>query len=142
MAGSKHLSAAQLHGLRKVGDILIPGDGRFPSFSASAAIEHVDRMADHMSPSDRDGVKFLCTVFRILPSALVRAIMALTEQQRYLPSFLGTPCRLVNIGIKGVVMSLYYSDLGSGPSIHALLDYDAKIVEPDAEGSAAPGGAA
>jgi hypothetical protein len=109
MAGSKHFSEAQ--------------------FSASGAIDHADRMADHMNPSDRDGVKFLCTVFRILPAALVRAIMTLTEQQRSLPSFLGTPCRLVNIGIKGVVMSLYYSDLGDGPSIHALLDYDAKVVE-------------
>lgn len=129
MATSRHFSAAQLAGLRKVGDVLIPGDGDLPSFSGSGALEHIDRMADYMSTGDRDGVKFLASLFRYLPTPAVRALMWLSEQQEHLPGPLGTGARLVNIGVKGVVMSLYYSDVGEGASVHAVIGYDARIVE-------------
>ena len=139
MATSRHFSAAQLSGLLKVGDVIIPGDEALPSFSASGALEHIDRMADYMSPGDRDGVKFLASLFRYLPTALVRGIMWVSEQQKVLPGPLGTAARLVNIGIKGVIMSLYYSDVGNGPSVHAIIGYDARIVEQPASHSASAG---
>ena len=41
--------------------------------------------------------------------------MALTEKQRSLPEPLGQVCRMINLGLKGVVMTLYYSDLGTDP---------------------------
>jgi hypothetical protein len=133
MAGSSFFGKTQLRGLAKVGDILIPGDAEFPSFTASKSIDQVDRMLEYMSPSDRDGVQFLCTLFRFCPRFAVRGIMWLSERQP--PGPLGAACRMVNIGVKGVVMSLYYSDIGAGPSIYALIGYDAKVVEPQPEES-------
>lgn len=128
---SKHLTATQLAGLRRVGDVLIPGDADLPSFSRSGAIEHVDRMLDYMYESDRNGVKALLTLFRFTPKFKIRWIMTLTEKGRSLPGPLATACRMINLGVKGVVMTLYYADVGDGPSVLDVIHWDSKIVERD-----------
>jgi hypothetical protein len=133
MTISKHLNPTQLAGLRKVGDVLIPGDDELPSFSRSGSIEHVDRMLDYMYEFDRNGVKALLTLFRFTPRFKIRWIMALTEKQASFPEPLATLCRMVNLGLKGVVMTLYYSDLGPGPSVLEIIHWDSKVVERDEE---------
>lgn len=134
MSPSKHLSDTQMRGLAKVGDVVVPGDDLLPSFTASGAPDHVDRMLDHMTDFDRDGVKLLLTVFRFLPGFLIAAILTLAGRDKSFPGPLGAACRMVNIGIKGVVLSLYYSDLGPQPRILPAIGYDAKIVVRDREG--------
>jgi hypothetical protein len=128
MSRSAYLSALQRRGLGRVGDVLIPGGGEFPSFSASGVRDQVDRMLAYMYPGDRDGVKMLLSVCGVLPKPLVRGLMALSERHRAMPEPIAAVLRLLNTGIKGVVMTLYYSDIGMGPSIHALIGYDAKVV--------------
>lgn len=130
MTTSRWLSAAQLRGLRKVGDLVVPGDDEFPSFSQTGAIAHVDRMLDYVHTSDRDGLRFVFGLFRVLPKPVVWLILALSDRHRWLPGPLGAAARQVNLGVKGVVMTLYYSDIGSGRSIHELIGYDAKVVVP------------
>ena len=131
MTTSKHLTAGQLAALQRLGDILVPGDSEFPSFSQSGSIEHVDRMLDYMYESDLSGVKALLSIFRFTPSFLIRGIMLLTEKQGSVPEPLGQVFRMANLGLKGVVMTLYYSDLGAGPSVLEVIHWDSKIVERD-----------
>jgi acyl-CoA reductase-like NAD-dependent aldehyde dehydrogenase len=133
MSAVQLLTPAQLTGLRRVGDVLVPGDEVMPSFSAAQCAEQVDRLLVSMSQSDRDGVRLLLGIFRFLPRFVLRAILALTEHHARFPGPVATGLRLVNIGIKGVVMTLYYSDVGSEPSIHELLRWDPKVVERGAE---------
>ncbi|MCK6553169.1 hypothetical protein L6Q96_01080 [Candidatus Binatia bacterium] len=130
MTTSRWLSAGQLRGLRKVGDIVMPGNDEFPSFSQSGAIAHVDRMLDYVKDSDRDGLRLVFGLFRVLPGPAVRSILALSERHRWLPGPLGAAARQINLGVKGVVFTLYYSDVGSGRSIHELIGYDAKVIAP------------
>ena len=132
MTTSRWLTAGQLRGLRKVGDLVIPGDGVFPAFSETGAITHVDRMLDYVHPADRDGLRLVFGLFRLLPRPAVWLILALSERHRWLPGALGAAARQVNLGVKGVVMTLYYSDVGTGRSIHELIGYDAKVVVPAA----------
>ena len=127
---SRWLNAGQLHGLRKVGDIVIPGDGEFPSFSQSGVMAEVDRMLDYLHASDRDGLRLVFGAFRFLPGPVIRGIMALSERHRMLPGPLGAAARQINLGVKGVVMTLYYSDVGTGRSIHELIGWDAKVSGP------------
>jgi acyl-CoA reductase-like NAD-dependent aldehyde dehydrogenase len=127
----------QLKGLLKIGDVLIPGDDVLPSFSASGCATAAPRMLPYLNEGDRRGVELLLAVFRFLPRFAVRALFWLTEQHRTLPEPLAAPLRLANLGVKGVVMTLYYSDVGSGSSVHAAIGWDAKIVETGATSSAA-----
>lgn len=129
MNTSRLLSETQFKGLLKAGDILIPGDDDLPSFSASACAAQIDRMLPHMTESDRSGFKILLAVFRFLPRFAVRGLLALTEQHRRFPDVIGGLLRMMNIGVKGAVMTLYYSDIGEGRSINEIIGWDAKIVE-------------
>jgi len=135
MTTSRLLTANQFKGLLKAGDILIPGDADLPSFSASGCAAQVDRMLPHMTESDRSGFQILLAVFSFLPRFAVRGILALTEQHRRFPDAIGGALRMMNIGVKGSVMTLYYSDLGEGRSIFEVIGWDPKIVErePDEE---------
>ena len=131
------MTPRQLAGLMKVGDILIPGDGDMPSFSASGCAGEVDRMLDYMNESDRSGLTSVLGVFGTLPKAAVRGLFALTEQHQRVPEPAAAPFRMANLGIKGVVMTLYYSDIGEGSSIFERIHYDAKVVAPEAAAAAA-----
>jgi aldehyde dehydrogenase (NAD+) len=110
----------------KAGDILVPGDDRFPRFSRTTFIQEIDRIADYMTDSDREGFKSLMALFAILPRWLVAGILHLSEASEKLPAFLRTPMRLINIGVKGVVLTLYYSDVGPEPRIFPIIEWDAK----------------
>lgn len=129
----KKLSTIQYRGLLRVGDVIVPGDGEFPSFTRSGVAAHADRMLDYMTDSDLAGVRFLFTLFTFLPKPLIRGLLWLTDRDRSLPGPLGAACRMIRIGVKGVVTTLYYSDFGDqSPSILDRIHWDAKIVERDA----------
>jgi hypothetical protein len=123
----KLLTSRQYAGLLKVGDILIPGDNDLPPFSSTLCAVEADRMLAHMYPDDRAGVRMLLGIFGLLPRFLIHAVYWLTEQHASLPEFLAAPLRMANLGIKGVVMTLYYSDVGIGRSIFTLIGWDARV---------------
>jgi hypothetical protein len=129
MSAPGPLSALQRRGLLRVGDVLIPGDQDFPSFSRSGCAQQAERMFDFMHEEDRSGVQTLLAAFALLPRVLIRGLMALTERHRAFPAPIGAVLRLINTGVKGVVMTLYYSDVGVGASVYQLIGYDAKVVE-------------
>ncbi len=138
---SRYLSTSQLAGLLKVGDMMIPGDNELAPFSESGSVEHVDRMLEFMTDSDRQGVKLLFAMFCFMPTILVRGIMTLADRKQHLPGLLGAPLRMINIGVKGVVMSLYYSDVGDA-GIYDVMGWTPKVVERPDEEVSQPGSGA
>ncbi len=128
------LSPTQFAGLLKVGDLMIPGDGELPSFSASGCARHADRMIAHMNPGDRAGVALLLGVFRFLPGVVLRTLLRLTDRHAAFPEPVAAGLRTVNLGVKGVVMTLYYSGLDAQGAILRGIKWDAKVVErPDSD---------
>jgi hypothetical protein len=108
------LSGNQSRGLRRIGDVMIPGDGEMPSFSASGCATHADRMLDHMYDDDRASVCAVLTLCAFLPRFAIRGLLSLTEKHGSAPEPVAGLLRMANLGIKGVVMSLYYADVGTG----------------------------
>jgi hypothetical protein len=135
---SSWLSPAQLAGLVKVGDVLVPGEGDLPSLSASNCAAAADRLFAHMAPADRDAVRIVLGVFRWLPRPVLYAIFWLTSRHRVAPEPLARVLRLVNLGVKGIVMTLYWSDVGEGRSVHEAIGWDARVVETELEAAATP----
>jgi hypothetical protein len=126
---SRHLDERRMRGLLKLGDVVIPGDERMPSFSRSGCAAHADRMLDFMSPRDGDGVKGLLALVAILPRPLVSGLLRLLALLRRIPGRAGAPFRMAEIGIKGVVMSLYYSGVGESADVLGALGWRANVVE-------------
>jgi acyl-CoA reductase-like NAD-dependent aldehyde dehydrogenase len=133
MEAQNVLTRTQRAGLLKLGDALIPGDGDLPSFSAAGCADEIHRMLPYMTESDRQGAMIVLTVFRFLPAFLIRAIVALTDYNRYFPGPLGGALRLIQIGVKGMVMTLYYSDIGSGTPLFPRIGWDAEVVQHEGE---------
>lgn len=121
------LSAWQRAGLLRVGDVLIPGDGDLPSFSASGADRHIDRMLPYMYEADRRGALAALTLLRPMPRPLIRALLALTDHHQRFPGPLGAALRMLGIGVKGIVYSVYYSGAEPRARVHEVLGWDAVV---------------
>ena len=109
------LTDLQRRGLLRLGDVVIPGDAVLPSFSESGAAGGIDRMLPYMHESDRESLLLLLAACAALPRPAVRALVATATRGDRAPAPLAGVLRMANIGIKGVVCSLYYSDIATGP---------------------------
>lgn len=127
---SKHFNARQISGVLQLGDAVIPGDKRFPRFSETEFVREIDRMLDYMESADRDGLGLLMNLFSVTPKWCIRLILKLCEFEQKLPQSIGTPFRLIQLGLKGVIFTLYYSGIddqeGHGKRIHKLIGWDAQ----------------
>ncbi len=133
---SRYFTPRQLIGLEKTGDVILPGTDRSPAFSQTGCITAVDRMAAHLNPGDLAGLAMVLTVFRWSPQWLIRGVLGLCTRSARFPGFLGAGLRTLEIGIKGAVMSLYYSNLRgpnpTGTPVFDAIGWDARIAAPDA----------
>jgi hypothetical protein len=101
---SQFLGPRELSALERIGDLMLPGDSEFPSFSQTGCIAFVDDLLRSMDPKDRDDLKTLLRALSILPFPLLRAVLKLCRTC-WTPTL-----RLVELGLKGLVLSLYYSN--------------------------------
>ena len=131
---SKYFSQNQLHGLLKAGDIMLPGTDVSPAFSRIGCIDHVDRMAAYLNADDISGLQVLLTIFRYAPRWVVRLLLKACTANGRFPGPSGAALRTIDLGIKALVMSLYYSNLVgdgyTGKKIFDIIGWDAKLVMP------------
>lgn len=121
----------------KAGDIILPGGDGFPRFSETEFIKHFGRISHYMNPDDKAGLKFLTTVMALTPAPLVRFVLWLSTLHHFVPGVLGAPLRQINIAVRGVIFTLYYSGLedsrGLGQEILQSLYYNSTINTPYTE---------
>jgi acyl-CoA reductase-like NAD-dependent aldehyde dehydrogenase len=129
---SKYFNQAQLLGLQKAGDVILPGTQRSPRFSATGCIDHVDRMAAYLNADDLGGLRGLLSILRYAPTASIRLLMTACRANARFPGFLGSALRTIDIGLRGLVTSLYYSNLTGagyrGEKVFDVLGWNAKLV--------------
>ena len=101
---SQFLKPRELSALERIGDLMLPGDSDFPSLSQTGCITFVDDLLHYMDPKDRNDLKTLLKVLSFLPSPLLRAVLRLCRT-RWTPTL-----RMIELGLKGLAMSLYYSN--------------------------------
>lgn len=128
---SQYLNKTQLKALTKIGDIIIPGDKATPRFSQTDFLVHIDRMIKYIPSDDRSGLKLLLTLLNFTPKVLIRLLLILTDYNQKLPTLLGIPLRLIQIGIKGLIFTLYYSNLEdkekSSERIYQAIEWETNI---------------
>ena len=134
---SRYLNARQRRGLDRLGDALLPGDAEFPSFSRLGCGEHVDKLLAEMPDRDRGDVQTLLTVCGALPAPLVRLLVATIEGSDRVPTALGATLRFAKMGVRGLVLTLYYSGLkGShyaGRTPLEILGYEVGVYTADVD---------
>jgi len=132
MKVSRYFTRNQLLGLLKTGDVILPGTEQSPSFSQTGCIEHIDKMAAYLSADDLAGLRILFSVFRWSPRWLIRLLMRMCKHNRSFPGFIGAGLRMLEIGLKGATMSLYYANLThpeyQGSKVFDVIGWNPKIV--------------
>lgn len=101
---SQFLGPRELAALERIGDLMLPGDGEFPSFSQTGCVAFVDDLLRYMDPKDRDDVIILLKILSFAPPPLLRAFVKLCQTRR------SPTLRMIELGLKGLVISLYYSN--------------------------------
>lgn len=122
-------SSLSLKGIQKAGDVLIPGSEGMPKFSDVKLLKDLHRMTDYMNADDREGFKILMMLFAVTPSFLIYGLLWLVSKHESFPDFIGALFRQINLGVRGVVFTLYYSDLDDH-SIFKSLNYQTGIYSP------------
>lgn len=131
---SNYLSHKALQGLNKLGDIMLPGDNQFPRFSDTGCITHVDDVMEVTNPDDVAALNILLAVIHVMPAGFCVGLLKLTDKCSGLPDVIGSPMRMLNVALRGVPFSLYYSNLTAidyrGKKVHDVMGYDVHC-EPD-----------
>jgi hypothetical protein len=120
---SKFLTEREIAGILNLGDVFIPGEGELPPFSKSNGIGEVDRVMAYVPPQDLKDLKMLLGILGLMPAFVSRLLIWVTEKGRDLPSPVGDVLRLIRIGLRGVVFSLYYAQ----SSVSKSLGYNVQV---------------
>ena len=114
---SDYFNKIQLASLQRIGDLYAPGNGCLPRFSDTGCIEHVDDVLESVESDDVRLLGVLLFVLRFVPLFMISwLVVAMNNHHRY-PELIAGLLRLISLGLKGVIMSLYYSGLqGAGQS--------------------------
>jgi len=140
---SKYLTPAQLQVINRIGDVLAPGDGVLPRFSETGLVEHIDRMVAYLPPRDIAGLRLLMNVLRFMPNFVIRLLLRLALLDRYFPGSIAANLRKLDIGLRGIIFSLYYSFLddpaGYGQRIKDGIGWDGAVRTKPEEPDEMPG---
>ncbi|OUS31261.1 hypothetical protein A9Q99_04500 [Gammaproteobacteria bacterium 45_16_T64] len=137
LGASEYYTRKQLNGLNKLGDIVVPRNGSYPSFSDTGCCEYIDEVMTPADTGDIAAFGYLLLGFNYAPTSLITLILWLANNAERMPGLIAPPFRMLNISLRGVIYSLYYSNKThssyTGPLVHDVIDYNV-ICKPDQQG--------
>ena len=100
-------------GLLKVGDIYCPKNGEFPAFSEAAGTAHLNSLIKNIPSDDFSSLSMVLAIFSFFPQFVLRWITGICTNAQNNPSdgILPSLLRQLNIGLRGLCYSIYYSEL-------------------------------
>ena len=107
---SAYFSPRALKALNRLGDILIPANGDFPSFSEYGGLEHIDRMVSYAPVDDIGDLNMALGYLQLMPTFALRHLVKRMTNAADNDGLLGMPLRLLNLAIRGLVFACYYSE--------------------------------
>ncbi|MDZ4847125.1 MAG: hypothetical protein SH857_16450 [Chitinophagales bacterium] len=104
------LSPSAKKALTRIGDILLPKNGEFPSFSETGSIAHIDELTSYAPKGDIGDLSMLLTVLSFLPDFVLNWIVNKMENAQYSDGMLSPIFRQLDFGLRGLIFSCYYSE--------------------------------
>jgi hypothetical protein len=106
---STFLSLRQLDTLQRIGDFMLPGASNMPSFSETDSLSFVDEILSETPEPDVKDFAMLLSVLAFMPGSVIAWLVKLAQRADKFPGLLGGQLRLLDLGLRGVIFSLYYS---------------------------------
>lgn len=106
---SKILSNSAIKGLVKIGDILCPKNGDFPSYSETGCVEHVDDVIGYAPANDINDLGMVLSIFSFLPMGILKWIVKNLNNAQGKEGGIAALMRMLDFGLKGIIYGTYYS---------------------------------
>ena len=103
---------ATLKGLNRIGDIFIPRNNDFPSFSEFGGIEHIDSVIKYLPQDDIDLLNIVLSIFSVMPNGFLRWLVRTMENSLEKKGMLASLFRQLNMGLRGILFACYYAEMG------------------------------
>lgn len=120
----------------KLGDVLLPGHGPLPCFSASGAVERIPRLLAASHPEDAAALRTVARALAVLPAPLITLVLRAVLLAARLRGPVGGPFRLLELGLRGILLSSYFAGLDRGEdgvsAVYAAIGYRIHC-EPDTD---------
>jgi len=107
---STYFSKSALKALNKFGDILIPKNGEFPSFSEYGGLECIDQMVSYAPVDDIGDLNMALGIFNFLPNFILRFLVSLMAKSQKMGGPLAPMLRQLNLALRGLIFACYYSE--------------------------------
>ncbi len=107
---SAYFSPRALKALNRLGDIMIPANGDFPSFSQYGGLEHIDKMVSYAPMDDIGDLNMALGLLQFMPTFALRQLVQRMSDAQDNDTLLGMPLRLLNLAIRGLVFACYYAE--------------------------------
>lgn len=128
------LGARQITAVQRIGDIMIPGGEGLPRYSETGCVAHIDPILEVTPAEDVAGLKILLAVLSLFPDGLLAWFLRFVGRARSGTGPLAGALRNIDIGLKGLVMSSYYSNRTGpdyrGPLVYEAIDFELRVVKP------------
>jgi hypothetical protein len=106
---SVYFNKAQLRALERLGNLMLPRSGDYPSFAELGCLAHIDEIAAWIPDSDRADLGLLLNLLALMPDFGLRGLIQLVQNPDRWPEGLAAVLRQIDTGLRGIIMSLYYS---------------------------------
>ena len=123
------LTKSQIKGIYRLGKAVMTDHPDFPAFESLNPERYINRMIDYMYDDDKQALLFLLSLFSVLPVSVIRLKLKFIDWGSKWKGMAGAAFRMLQIALKGMVFTLYYSDFTEGKVIHEKIGYDAIIIK-------------
>jgi len=107
---STFLSNRALKAIERIGDLLLPRTGDFPSFSETGSIEHIDDLLAHAPAGDVSDLNTALVALSFMPTFVLKWLIRKMEESHNNESGgMSSLLRQLNLGLRGLIFSCYYS---------------------------------
>ena len=124
---SKILSKSALKAINRIGDVMVPKNGEFPSYSEVGGIEHIDEILRSAPESDMKDLNMVLSILSVMPTFVLKWLLNKMRQSHKHGGGIWVIMRQLDFGLKGIILSTYYSEkVGSnykGRTPLEIIDY-------------------
>jgi hypothetical protein len=122
-------------GLSKIGDVYLPKNNEFPTYSEVADTSKLDMLIENAPKEDIEALNMVLVIFSYLPMFIVKFLVHQFSKSMSSNSegIIASNFRQLNMGLRGLCYSTYYSEFTNpnykGKMPLQILDYNLNRVE-------------
>ena len=108
---STYFSKGALKALNRIGDIMIPQNEEFPSFSQSGGLKDIDALVAYAPVDDIKSLNSLLGILAIMPNGILNWVLKKMHNAKDgSDGPISSLFRQLDFGMRGLIYSCYYSE--------------------------------